>query len=251
MDNNIWNPWHGCHKISAGCMNCYVYRTDSKYEKDSSKVSRNKSFDLPIKKKRSGEYVLQPDSDKIVYTCFTSDFFLEDADEWRNDCWEMIKQRPDIEFLIITKRIHRFYDCIPSDWDDGYNNVHICCTCENQDRADYRLPIFLEAPIKKKSIICEPLLERIDLSSYLTNEITQVVVGGESGNYARICKYDWILFLREQCHASHTDFYFKQTGARFVKDKRLYNIPRKLQHSQARRAGINWNFNEKAKEEND
>ena len=33
--NLTWNPWHGCKKISAGCLNCYVYRTDSKYEKDS------------------------------------------------------------------------------------------------------------------------------------------------------------------------------------------------------------------------
>ena len=25
---SIWNPWHGCHKISPGCANCYVYRRD-------------------------------------------------------------------------------------------------------------------------------------------------------------------------------------------------------------------------------
>ena len=31
----IWNPWHGCHKKSAGCLNCYMFRRDSMYEKDS------------------------------------------------------------------------------------------------------------------------------------------------------------------------------------------------------------------------
>ncbi len=237
--NNLWNPWHGCHKISAGCQNCYVYRTDSKYDKDSSEISQNKTFNLPLKKKRTGEYYLIPEKDGIIYTCFTSDFFLEEADEWRTECWEMIKQRPDAEFLIITKRIHRFHECIPDDWGDGYDNVHICCTCENQDRADFRLPIFLNAPIKKKSIICEPILEQINLLPYLTDEITQVVVGGESGYYARICKYDWVISLREQCIKTNTNFYFKQTGARFVKENKLYNIPRKLQHSQARKAGIN------------
>ena len=87
----------------------------------------------------------------------------------------MIKQRPDLEFLIITKRIHSFYDCIPDDWGDGYENVHICCTCENQDRADFRLPIFKNAPIKKKSIICEPILQEIDLTPYLDKSIIQVV----------------------------------------------------------------------------
>ena len=79
----------------------------------------------------------------------------------------MIKQRRDVTFFIITKRIHRFAECIPDDWGDGYDNVHICCTCENQKAADFRLPIFIKAPIKQKSIICEPLLEQIDLSKYL------------------------------------------------------------------------------------
>lgn len=37
---SAWNPWHGCHKISPGCMNCYVYRRDSKYEIDSSAVRK-------------------------------------------------------------------------------------------------------------------------------------------------------------------------------------------------------------------
>ncbi|MEN6339375.1 MAG: DUF5131 family protein, partial [Clostridiaceae bacterium] len=29
-----WNPWHGCHKYSAGCQNCYVYRMDDRHGKD-------------------------------------------------------------------------------------------------------------------------------------------------------------------------------------------------------------------------
>lgn len=237
--NITWNPWHGCKKISAGCVNCYVYRTDSKYEKDSSAVTKNKAFTMPVDRYKNGELRLKPQEDNILYTCFTSDFFLEEADEWRGECWEMIKQRPDLEFLIITKRIHRFYDCIPDDWGDGYENVHICCTCENQDRADFRLPIFKNAPIKKKSIICEPLLEEIDLSPYLDKSVTQVVAGGESGNNARICRYNWVLSLREQCKNAGVSFYFKQTGARFEKDGKLYNIPRKIQHSQAKKANIN------------
>ena len=77
----VWNTWHGCHKISDGCLNCYVYRTDSKFGKDSSVVTRNSDFSLPVQLNRNNEYKLQ--TDEIIYTCFTSDFFLEDADEWR------------------------------------------------------------------------------------------------------------------------------------------------------------------------
>lgn len=83
------------------------------------------------------------------------------------------------------------------------------------------------------------MLEHIDLSQYLDkSQITEVVVGGESGNEARECNYDWILSIREQCIGAGIDFHFRQTGARFVKDGRLYRIERKFQHSQARKANI-------------
>ena len=35
-----WNPWHGCRKYSPGCLNCYVYRRDAKYELDASAVRK-------------------------------------------------------------------------------------------------------------------------------------------------------------------------------------------------------------------
>ena len=233
-----WNLWHGCHKISAGCKNCYVYRFDAVFDRDASIVSKNADFGLPLKKKRNGEYKL-PAGD-TVYTCFTSDFFLKEADEWRIEAWKMIRLRKDLHFYIVTKRIDRFMINLPLDWEDGYENVTIYSTCENQEMADYRLPILLNLPIKHKAIICEPLLERIDLSQWLNPSIEEVIVGGESGNNARICDYDWILDLRSQCVDKKVAFHFKQTGAKFVKDGRLYPIKRQDQHSQATKAGIDF-----------
>ncbi len=235
-----WNLWHGCHKISPGCQNCYVYRMDARYQRDSTQVYKTADFDLPLRKNRQNIYKVP--SGETVYTCFTSDFFLEDADPWRPEAWDMIRQRKDLHFFFITKRIHRFYDVIPSDWGDGYENVTICCTTENQNRADYRLPIYLNAPIRHKHIICEPLLEEIDLSRYLGGWIEGLTAGGESGENARICRFSWILSLREQCLSAGVPFHFKQTGARFEKDGKLYHIPRREQHKQAARAGIDWNW---------
>jgi protein gp37 len=231
-----WNPWHGCHKLSAGCKNCYVYRIDSSFDKDASFISKTSYFNLPLKRTRIGEYKIP--AGEIVYTCFSSDFFLEEADEWRINTWQMIKLRSDLHFYIITKRIDRFFVNLPQDWGEGYNNVTICSTCETQDRADYRLPIFLNLPIRHKAIICEPLLEKIDLSHWLTSAIEEVIAGGESGNDARICEFDWVLNLRNQCREKNVAFHFKQTGARFVMDGRLYNIKRHYQHLQAAKAGI-------------
>ncbi|MCL2178713.1 MAG: phage Gp37/Gp68 family protein [Cystobacterineae bacterium] len=233
-----WNLWHGCHKLSAGCRHCYVYRSDAQHDIDSSVVRKTKSFELPIQKKRNGEYKIAAGT--VVYTCFTSDFFVEDADLWRAEAWEMIGLRKDLRFLIITKRIERLKETLPNDWGEGYEHVSICCTIENQERADYRLPIYRAAPIKHKTLICEPLLERIDLRPYgIGSWVEQVVVGGESGEGARPCHFDWVLEIREVCIENNVSFWFKQTGARFVKDGRLYYINRRLQHAQARKAGIN------------
>lgn len=234
----VWNPWHGCRKHSAGCLNCYMYRRDAEFGKDSSEVRLTSMFRLPEQRKRNGEYKLCEDG--FVYTCMTSDFFLEEADEWRQEAWLMIRRRPDLRFYIITKRIDRFEVGLPNDWGEGYENVTICSTCENSQTADYRLPILLSLPIKHKQVIHEPMLEAIDISKYLASgRIEKVVCGGESGEGARLCDYDWILYTREQCIEYGVPFYFKQTGALFRKDGVIYRIPRRLQHSQALKAGIN------------
>ena len=132
-----WNPWHGCTKYSEGCRYCYVYRQDEAYGSSvsSEQCRKTQNFNLPIKKKRDGTPKVAPGS--IVMTCFTSDFLLKDADEWRDECWEMIKCRDDCMFYFFTKRIERFQECVPADWGDGYDNVIVGCTCENQDRADF------------------------------------------------------------------------------------------------------------------
>ena len=174
-----WNPWHGCKKISAGCANCYVYRMDNSFGVESSEVKKTGTFNLPVKRKRDKSYKIESGTE--VYTCFTSDFFIEQADEWRKEAWEYIRIRKDLNFIIFTKRIDRFMVSLPDDWNNGYDNVVIGCTVENQDRADYRLPIFNSLPIKHKLIICAPLISKIDLEKYLNKDITEVSAGGESG----------------------------------------------------------------------
>ncbi len=236
---NAWNPWHGCHKTSPGCQNCYMYRRDESVGKDPSVVCRTASFDLPAKRKRDGSYKLA--GGREVFTCGTSDFFIEEADEWRDDAWRLIRERPDISFLIITKRIHRLRVGLPRDWGEGYANVRIGCTVENQEMADKRLPIFMQMPAAHRIVICEPILEHIDVSPYLASgKFEYVVAGGESGMEARTCDYRWILSLHAQCWEHRVSFWFKQTGRNFLKDGKRYTILKRLQHSQARKAGLNF-----------
>ena len=236
----VWNPWHGCHKVSPGCANCYVYRRDESIGKDAGIVARTGDFDLPIRKNRRGEFKLSADGGD-VYACMTSDFFLEDADGWRRECWDMIRERTDLSFHIITKRIERFEKCIPPDWCDGWDHVTICSTCENQDRADCRIPILLSLPIKHRQVISEPMLEEITMEKYLeTGLIEHVTCGGESGPRARPCDLEWILKVRSEGVRSGVPFTFKQTGAVFIKDGKTYRIDRKFQMSQARKSGYSY-----------
>ena len=106
--------------------------------------------------------------------------------------------------------------------------------------ADFRLPIFKSLPIKHKSIIASPLISALNLEPYLDDDIEEVSTGGESGLYARVCDFQWILDLREQCIAKNIPFRFHQTGAKLLKDGKLYHIPRRYQHIQAHKANLDF-----------
>jgi protein gp37 len=98
---------------------------------------------------------------------------------------------------------------------------------------------FLDLPLKRRFVVCEPMLERVDLARWLDpNKIVRVVAGGESGDDARPLDYAWVLDLREQCLGRGVGFWFKQTGSNFVKDGKTYRIERRLQITQARKARI-------------
>ena len=91
-----WEPWTGCYKISDGCTNCYFYGPHAK-RYGQNNVEKTDKFDWPIRKNAKGEYNIK--GNKILATCFATDFFLPEADEWRKEVWAMIRERTDIDFL--------------------------------------------------------------------------------------------------------------------------------------------------------
>ncbi len=231
----LWNPWHGCRKCSPGCLNCYVFYLDTKHNKDTNIVTKSKTnFNLPLKKDRQGNYKIKPGTE--VATCFTSDFFLQEADEWRADVWNIIKQRKDVNFLICTKRIERFNECIPNDWNDGYDNVIIAVTCENQEKANERMPILLQIKAKHKYVFVSPILEDVDLSPFLNNGIIELVsVSGESYENARVCNFEWVKNIKRTCDKYGVKFDFHQTGSNFVMNGKNYKIEHHNEYEQAKK----------------
>ena len=132
--------------------------------------------------------------------------------------------------------------CIPNDWGNGYDNVVVCCTIEDQKNADYKLSIFKDLPIKHKCITAQPLLESIDIEKYL-DDIELVVVGGESDISARPLNFDWVLSIREQCIRKNVNFEFRQCGTYFIKDGKQYKLQTKDLIKQAKLANINYTGN--------
>lgn len=151
----------------------------------------------------------------------------------------MSKERQDCKFLFLTKRIERFKEIIPDDWNDGYDNVIVCCTVENQKNVDYKLSIFKDLPIKHKCITMQPLLEKINIEKFL-DDIELVLVGGEQDYNARVLDYDWVLDIREQCIKHNVNFEFRQCGTYTIKDGKTYKIETYNLTKQARLANINY-----------
>ncbi len=236
-----WNAWHGCYKISPGCQNCYMYYYDNGYSDgkiDSSHIYKTKQFDLPLKKNRKKEYKIK--SGESVLVNMTSDTFLEEADLWREEMWDIIRQRPDVRFEFITKRIERVADCLPSDWGDGYNNVMICATCENQEMVDKRMPYLIALPAKHRGIMCGPLLGPVDVSKYLaTGKIHFFAAWGEFYGGNRTLNFEWIEDLVKQSETYRVNFDFGELGNDFYKDGKHYrDLPVEVQRTQARKAGM-------------
>ena len=245
-----WNLWHGCTKVSSGCLNCYMYRRDEAIGKDPAVVYKTSSFGLPVAKYRSGEYAgrYKVPAGSLIYTCFSSDFFHPEADKWREDAWDIIRRRPDCDFFMITKRPERIADNLPSDWGKGWENVTIAVTAENQKAADRRLPVYLGVPMCHYAVMIEPMLSAVNLRPYFKEFtlpggrplIGSVSLGGESGPHARPCDFNWVLDVSRQCIENGVRFHYHQTGAKLIKDGKEYIIPRKQQHSQARKAHLDY-----------
>ena len=206
--NDTWNPWQGCLKVSAGCRFCYMYRDKRRYGQNPAKVvkSARGTFQAPLTKFKG----------PFVFTCSWSDFFIDLADPWRDEAWEIIRQTPHLIYQILTKRPERITACLPHDWGDGYKNVWLGVTVENE-AAKGRADILRGIPAALRFISAEPLLEPVNLN--LTG-FQWVITGGESGvlDQWRPSLQSWFWRIRDQCLSKGVAFFHKQNGGNQMVD---------------------------------
>lgn len=173
--HRTWNPWRGCKKVSPGCARCYMFREQRRYGRDPTEVVRTKTWNDPIRWNGEAEAA---ETKFLVFTCSWSDFFIEDADPWRAEAWEVIRRCPNLVFQVLTKRPERIAKHLPPDWGQGYPNVWLGVSVENQDWAR-RLDTLLEIPAVVHWVSAEPLLGPVDFTPWL-DRLDWIVVGAES-----------------------------------------------------------------------
>ena len=229
--NHTWNPWQGCRKVSPGCKNCYAERlVEDRMGKDFNEIRRSvrTTFNAPLRwgasiAKRLEHHSSDAIDRELVFTCSISDFFIEEADEWRDEAWEIIRRTPHLTYQILTKRPERINYFLPHRWGAGWPNVWLGTSVENQKYAEMRIPQLVSVPAVVHFLSCEPLLGPIDFTHALRYEnpewlkdhgylrdIEWVIAGGESGPGFRPMDPSWARDIRAQCATVDVPFFYKQ-----------------------------------------
>lgn len=252
--DHTWNPWIGCTKISPGCDNCYAATQDKfrKWTPDGWGGERRRTsagnWRKPLQwQAQAAEFMAQHGRRQRVFCASLADVFDNEVpDAWRRDLFALILATPDLDWLLLTKRIGNAHRMLPPEWVAAPpareihrmpDNVWIGATVVNQEEADRDIPKLLDVPARVRFLSMEPLLGPVDLtrvSPHLfaakANALTGVwkwddgpkktesppldwvIVGGESGPGARPMHPDWARSLRDQCASAGVPFLFKQWG---------------------------------------
>lgn len=260
--HHTFNPWIGCTKVGPGCDHCYAEADFDKRRHvvqwgagQPRKRTAPSTWALPQKWNARAERL------GVRYRVFCASladvFDNEVRPAWRADLFTLIEKTPNLDWLLVTKRIGNaakmIFDArltmvgssrlpVP----EVLPNVWIGATITNQAEADRDIPKLMEVPAAVRFLSMEPLLGPVSLRwlpawpenspyiaqnpSGLTNHldglrrIDWVIVGGESGPNARPMHPEWVRSLRDQCAEAGVPFLFKQHGE-WIGVPDLRNLP--------------------------
>jgi protein gp37 len=256
--DHTFNPWIGCTKISPACDNCYAEADFDKrrhFVKWGSGQPRMLTSAANWRKplawnKQHAKFFAQHGRRQRVFCASLADVFDNEVSAgWRGDLFKSIERTPNLDWLLLTKRIGNAWPMIDAALDACVNvdkqplagwpwpNVWLGATVCNQAEADRDIPKLLDTPAVKHFLSIEPMLGNIDLDpkwlraspsqAYIDGKVTAsmpawtrygahaldwIICGGESGPKARPMCSDWVRSLRDQCAESGVPFFFKQWG---------------------------------------
>lgn len=254
--DSTFNPWIGCQKVGPGCDHCYAERSTPARTlgiawgagAERRRTSAANWRQPLLWNKHADAFELMHGRRRRVFCASLADVFDNAVPhEWREDLYELIYSTPNLDWLLLTKRIGNVKDMLPV---RGRlpSHVWLGATVVNQQEADRDIPKLLAVPARRRWLSCEPLLGPIDLTLIPHNTgygsspcagcgtdvardaltghthcqhgcdgpilpgIDWIVAGGESGPKARPMHPAWVRSLRDQCAAADVPFLFKQWG---------------------------------------
>lgn len=235
--DSTFNPWIGCTKVSPGCDHCYAeVARPSQAMKIAWGPGQPRHRTAPATwrnpihwNKAAEEFHAKHGRRRRVFCASLADVFDNEVpQEWRIELFDMIEKTPNLDWLILTKRIGNVAGMLKShDWCAGQRNVWLGISVVNQEEADRDIPKLLSTPAQIRWLSCEPMLGAINVGPYLTRNklfamlpgfrdpmggVDWVVAGGESGLKARPMHPEWPRALRGMCSVARVPFLFKQWG---------------------------------------
>lgn len=238
--HHTFNAWIGCTKVGPGCDHCYaetLATTRLGVPWGPGAPRRRTASSTWSQPRRWNNRAARAGIRQRVFCSSLADVFDNEVPaEWRADLFQMIRETPALDWLLVTKRIGnvaKMADPLGGlPW-----NVWLGATIVNQAEADRDVPKLLATLASKRFLSMEPLLGPVDLSGVpaigragwlcpLTGKhqlqpvhadhsgpcLDWIIVGGESGSEARPMHPDWARSLRDQCAAADVPFLFKQWG---------------------------------------
>lgn len=201
-----WNPVTGCTKQSDGCAHCYAEvmakrlcaMKNTKYAHGFSLTLHPEDLQEPYKWKKNS----------TIFVCSMGDLFHPDVpDEFIDNVMAVIRNTPQHIYQLLTKRAERMAEYFASH--PIPQNAWLGVTVENSKYFG-RIDLLRNLPASVRFLSCEPLLG--PLENMNLNGINWIIVGGESGPYARPMKENWVLDIQQQAKTNNIPFFFKQWG---------------------------------------
>lgn len=219
---HTFNIGWGCKEVSPGCANCYGASMSKRWGLDvwgEGKPRRtfdNRYWAKPIKWNREAAQL----GTRVQVFCSSMCDIFEDhptIEAERAKLWPLVRATPWLDWLILTKRPERIAQNLPTDWGNGWPNVWLGVTAENQAMTDLRIPILMSVRAAIRFVSYEPALERVNfhLGQY---PVDWLIVGGETGGGARPFDMSWAEDAVRQCQAANVACFVKQLGCKPLRD---------------------------------
>lgn len=254
--DHTFNPWIGCTKVGPGCDHCYAEELSRARLGVPWGVGAERRHTAASTWKQPRAWNRRAAKLGIRYRVFCASladvFDNEVPAEWRAELFQLIRETPNLDWLLVTKRIGNAEKMATAagGWPE---NVWLGATIVNQAEADRDVPklLAINGP-RFRFLSMEPLLGPVSLEEAwhgddaLNSEcwgdcawcekglpplhncafgrqseaelakgrsgLDWIIVGGESGSHARPIHPDWARALRDQCEAANVPFLFKQWG---------------------------------------